>query len=110
VVWGRRKDTEGRETPIRYHLVIDQKPKTGLASYEVILYKDQEDGLTKCAAPLRFTKRSVFPPTGIYGKFYLDQETNQIYIWKNKTYVLTNYRIITVYSSDWRTQLYLEGV
>ena len=110
VVWGRRKDTEGRETPIRYHLVIDQKPKTGLTSYEVILYKDQEDGLTKCAAPLRFTKRSVFPPTGIYGKFYLDQETNQIYIWKNKTYILTSYRIITVYSSDWRTQLYLEGV
>lgn len=45
VVWGMKTTTAGNQLPIRYHLAIDKKPKTG-NSYSVVLYED-EDGIKK---------------------------------------------------------------
>ena len=37
VIWGIRKNANGNEVPIRYHLAIDEKPKIGNI-YEVFFY------------------------------------------------------------------------
>ena len=49
VVWGIRKNANGNDVPIRYHLAIDTKPEIGNI-YEVFFYDDPEDGLTKAKA------------------------------------------------------------
>ena len=43
VIWGKRKDATGSKTlPIRYHLAIDKKPKTG-NTYTVYVYLDRNE-------------------------------------------------------------------
>lgn len=113
IVWGLRKIGNDIQIPIRYHLAIDKKPKTG-NTYQVFEYEDPEDGLIKYHAPIKFTNRSSFPQTGKVGVFYLDSLNNIIYKWGEKDYVYQyialNTQIINVVTQDWRTQLYFQGV
>ena len=40
VIWGKRKDLNGKQIPIRYHLAIDEKPQTG-NTYKVKKVQDE---------------------------------------------------------------------
>jgi len=60
MVWGVRKSINGNDIPIRYHLAIDSKPKTG-NTYKVFFYIDPDDGIEKAKKPFEFASVSNFP-------------------------------------------------
>ena len=111
VVWGTRTNTKGYKVPIRYHLAIDKKPAIG-NSYEVCIYIDEEDGLKKAKKPIDFESFSNFPEIGAEGVFYRDLSNNKIYKWLglDDGYEEVDTEMTTITTSDWRTELYLEGV
>ena len=109
VVWGIRKTAMGNTTPIRYHLAIDTKPAIGNI-YEVFMYEDPTDGLTKAKAPIKFSSAANFPEQGAAGVFYYAEDMNGIYIWEaDSYYLLSNTELRKVKTTDWRTELYLQG-
>ena len=114
VVWGTRTTTDGTDIPIRYHLAIDKRPNIGNTYYAFKLL-DEEDGIEKWHVPIKFAGRIKFPTTGAKEVFYLDASTNDIYKWDrdengNYGYVKINAKIKKVTTTDWRTQLYFQGV
>ena len=110
VVWGIRKTAMGNTVPIRYHLAIDTKPKIGNI-YEVFMYEDPTDGLTKAKAPIKFAAAANFPEQGAAGVFYYAEDLKQIFIWETDSYrMLSNTELRKVKTTDWRTELYLQGV
>ena len=110
IVWGVRETDTGIELPIRYHLSIDNKPKIG-NSYQVFFYKDS-DGNTKAKCPIVYNSIEDFPKVGAEEVFYMDKSTGKIYVWdsKEKTYISVNIGLETITTTDWRTELYLNGV
>ena len=109
VVWGIRKTAMGNTVPIRYHLAIDSKPKTGNI-YEVFMYDDPTDGLTKAKAPIKFAAAANFPEQGAAGVFYYAEDLKQIFVWETDAYtMLSNAELRKVKTTDWRTELYLQG-
>lgn len=109
VVWGIRKTAMGNTVPIRYHLAIDSKPKTGNI-YEVFMYDDPTDGLTKAKAPIKFAAAANFPEQGAAGVFYYAGDLKQIFVWETDSYrLLSNTELRKVKTTDWRTELYLQG-
>ena len=111
VVWEKRKSLSGKQIPIRYHLAIDKKPEVG-NSYQVFFFTDPDDDIEKAKKPLAFDTREDFPNKGEIGNYYLDKQYNIIYEWDNSNYKYqqTEYSIETVTSTDFRTQLYLQGI
>ena len=109
VVWGIRKTALGNTIPIRYHLAIDTKPKTGNI-YEVFMYEDPTDGLVKAKAPIKFKAASSFPEQGAAGVFYYAEDLKGIFVWETDSYtLLSNTELRKVKTTDWRTELYLQG-
>ena len=109
VVWGIRKTAMGNTVPIRYHLAIDTKPKTGNI-YEVFMYEDPMDGLIKAKAPIKFAAAANFPEQGAAGVFYYAEDLKQIFVWETDSYrMLSNTELRKVKTTDWRTELYLQG-
>lgn len=109
VVWGIRKTALGNTIPIRYHLAIDTKPKTGNI-YEVFMYEDPTDGLVKAKAPIKFKEASSFPEQGAAGVFYYAEDLKGIFVWETDSYtLLSNTELRKVKTTDWRTELYLQG-
>lgn len=109
VVWGIRKTAMGNTVPIRYHLAIDTKPKTGNI-YEVFMYEDPMDGLIKAKAPIKFAAAANFPEQGAAGVFYYAEDLKQIFVWETNSYrMLSNTELRKVKTTDWRTELYLQG-
>ena len=109
VVWGLRKNAEGNSIPIRYHLAIDKKPKTG-NTYKCFFYEDPDDGLTKAKVPImydNFAKLSANP--GVEGVFYMDKGTGIIYKWNGEDYEAVEVDLVDVTTKDWRTEFYLQG-
>ena len=110
VVWGVRENANGNEVPIRYHLAIDKKPKTG-NTYECFFYEDPDDGLTKAKRPIIYRNFDEIQKTpGTVGTFYMAEDTGTIYIWKDGNYVPYMIGMTKVKTTDWRTELYLQGV
>ena len=114
VVWGIKTSTNGTEIPIRYHLAIDKKPKTGNI-YKVFAYEDPQTNLIGYHCPIRFSSYNNFPKKGAAGAFYLDQSTDKIYEWKKNIDDVYQYfeiesTMIEVHTKDWRTELYFQGV
>ena len=111
VVWGIRKTAEGLTLPIRYHLAIDKKPKTGNI-YTVFFYTDPDDGLEKAKIPVKYNNYSAITQTnGKAGVFYQDTSTGNIYIWNGEEYELVpNNDFVRIMTTDWRSELYLQGV
>ena len=117
IVWGIRTSAQGYDFPIRYHLVIDKKPKVG-NTYKVFEYLDEEDGLLKWHAPAVYKDKAHFPKNGVKGVFYQDQKTGKIYKWTIVTgqkedkniYTQVQAQLEEIQTKDWRTQLYLQGV
>ena len=115
VVWGIRKNANGNDVPIRYHLAIDTKPKIGNI-YDVFFYEDSDDGLTKAKMPILYSSYAEIVKTpGAAGVYYKDTSTGKIYYWDGdlKQYVEVNSEItdfVKVQTTDWRSELYLQGV
>lgn len=115
VVWGIRKNANGNDIPIRYHLVIDKKPSIGHI-YDVFFYEDEDDGLTKAKMPILYSNLSEIEKTdGAAGVFYEATDTGIIYKWDSDTlsYVeidKTKTSFVKVQTTDWRSELYLQGV
>lgn len=111
VVWGIRENTDGVKVNIRYHLAIDKKPPIGNI-YEVFFYKDPDDGLTKAKAPIKYDSYAEMIATnGVQGNFYYTKDTEKLYKWNGKKYEeLTDVTLEKVRTTDWRSELYLQGV
>ena len=111
IVWGMREDsTTGAQYPIRYHLAIDSKPKTG-NTYKVFFYEEPDTGIVKVKRPVPYTTQSEFPTTGAEDTFYLALDTNRVYKWDSSTssYISFVSQIREVTTTDWRSELYLSG-
>lgn len=110
VVWGIRENANGNEVPIRYHLTIDNKPKIG-NTYECFFYEDPDDGLTKAKKPIIYRNfNEIQKNSGTAGTFYMAEDTGTIYIWKEENYIPYTIGMTKVKTTDWRTELYLQGV
>jgi len=115
VVWGIRKNANGNDVPIRYHLAIDTKPAIGNI-YDVFFYEDPDDGLTKAKMPVLYSNYAeMVKISGVEGVYYKDISTNTIYYWDGelKRYVEVNpetTQFVKVQTTDWRSELYLQGV
>ena len=111
LVWGKRLSINGNEIPIRYHLAIDSKPIVG-NQYNVFFYTDPNDKITKAKKPIEFDKFDDFPQTGQIEQFYYAADEDLIYKWvpDEITYVPTLYKMETITTNDFRTELYLNGV
>lgn len=126
VVWGKRKDSDGKEFPIRYHLAIDSKPETGNI-YFVLLYKDDTDGLIKAVAPVPYSSLIALPEKGnkdlivscpvkdgnsnkyLLKAFYWEEE-NQAFVEVNDGLEKPKYTYCFIRTTDWRSELYFQGV
>lgn len=110
IVWGIRKDIEGRTFPIRYHLAIDKKPEIG-NTYNVFFYTDPEDKLVKSKCPMVYPDKSQFPTIGMQEVFYMDGSNKKIYEWdpQSKKYKEIAIDLKSIQTKDWRTELYLSG-
>ena len=110
IVWGIRETAEGLSLPIRYHLAIDKKPKIGNI-YKVYFYIDPNDGLEKAIKPIPYSNLAAIQATdGKEDVFYLDTSTGKVYIWKNKQYTEVSVTLTRIKTTDWRSELYLQGV
>lgn len=111
IVWGQRTTPTGMIVPIRYHLAIDKKPEIG-KKHIVFAYEDQDDGLWKAKSPIPYSDKNHFPKEGTVGVFYLAKDTNTVYYWDaiSKDYRIQTFGIQELISTDWRTELYLQGV
>lgn len=109
IVWGIRKNANGNDVPIRYHLAIDTKPKIG-NTYKCFFYEDPDDQLTKAKCPIKFKSKSNFPKQGAAGVFYLDGSTGIVYKWEDKEYKNITNQFVDITTSDWRSELYLQGI
>lgn len=115
IVWGIRKNANGNDIPIRYHLAIDTKPKIGNI-YDVFFYEDPDDGLTKAKMPILYSSYAEIVKTqGAAGVYYKDTSTGTIYYWDGdlKQYVEVDSettQFVKVQTTDWRSELYLQGV
>lgn len=110
IVWGIRENANGNEVSIRYHLTIDTKPTVG-NTYNVFFYEDEDDNLIKAKCPIEFDSIDDFPSVGTAEVFYMDTSTDLIYKWDTTNLVYENIDIELeeVTTTDWRTELYLQG-
>lgn len=115
VVWGIRKNANGNDVPIRYHLAIDSKPSIGNI-YDVFFYEDLDDGLTKAKMPILYSSYAeIIKTSGVTGIYYKDTSTGIIYYWDSnlEQYIEVDSEItkfVKVQTTDWRSELYLQGV
>ena len=110
IVWGIRENANGNEVPIRYHLAIDSKPKTGNI-YECFFYEDPDDGLIKAKRPIIYRNFSELNKNaGAAGTFYMTEDDGKIYKWDGTNgYVIVDIGFSKIKTTDWRTELYLAG-
>lgn len=110
VVWGIRKNANGNDVPIRYHLAIDSKPKTG-NTYQGFVYLDPDDGLNKIKMPIMYENfAEISKNQGAAGVFYMAKDTGIIYKWEDGKYVSVEIGLQNFTTNDWRSELYLQGV
>lgn len=83
VIWGIKENSNKIKMPIRYHLAIDKKPKIGNI-YQVYMYNDLNDGLTKAKIPIKYESKSSFPSIGNEELLYLAKDTGFIYKWNSE--------------------------
>lgn len=125
IVWGKRKSPTGVELPIRYHLAIDSKPVVG-NTYQVYIYEDKIEGVKRAKKILRIERPQ--------GENYIDKSDSEIlylqqlkdttvvyqvigdnnyyqYDVENDYYIRLNSNDIkNITTSDWRTELYFQGI
>lgn len=109
VVWGTAKTATGAEKPIRYHLAFDDKPEVGRKDYFGLVYTDYR-GL-QAVLPLTVDNFDVNKTPTSKDKYYYNNSA--VWHWddENDCYrVYSDYTVCYLRSSDWRTELYYEGL
>ena len=121
LVWGVRKNANGNEVPIRYHVAIDTKPEIG---HEYLCIKYKEDGLNKYAVPIVYDSNLDLPIEGLSGVFYrcnyfkktpeseptpLSENLFFVYDAEVKGYKQIFLESTKIITKDWRSELYLQG-
>lgn len=112
IVWGIRKSANDNDIPIRYHLAIDEKPKIG-NTYDCFFYEDPDDELIKAKVPIKYRNfAELNKNAGAAGIFYMTEDDKKIYKWDGdkQQYVVIDIGLSKVKTTDWRTELYLQGV
>ena len=110
VVWGIKENANGNDMPIRYHLAIDEKPKTG-NTYPCFFYLDPDDNIEKAKMVVKFPNfQSLNTNPGKAGVFYMTINDGKIYKWEDGNYIAIDVGLTNIKTSDWRTELYLQGV
>ena len=110
IVWGIRENVNGNDVPIRYHLAIDKKPKTGNV-YPCFFYLDPDDNLTKAKMVVPFENFTILNKNpGKAGVFYMTKDDGKIYKWEDNSYKGIDVGTSLVKTTDWRTEYYLQGV
>lgn len=107
VVWGIRESATGLKLPLRFHLAIDKKPEIGNTYPDIVFWKDPETEIIKAKKAQPKTAAMGFP-----GVVYVDENDNY-YIWNNKEYKQlesSEYYVKDITTTDWRDELYFQGV
>lgn len=107
VVWGIRESATGLKLPLRFHLAIDKKPEIGNTYTDIVFWKDPETEIIKAKKAQPKTAAIGFP-----GIVYVDENDNY-YIWNNKEYKQlesSEYYVKDITTTDWRDELYFQGV
>lgn len=105
VFWGIKKGLSGTQSQIRYHLAIDEKPKVG-NQYHCFFYTN--NGVKRPVIPI---KCDVMPTVGSEGYFY--EYNNTIYLYTNGGFYISeidNSQWKYINTTDWRTELYFQGL
>ena len=107
IVWGIRKNANGNDVPIRYRLAIEKKPNME-NSHKGFYYTDINDNLVKVGI-VNFNVEQL-PTKGDAGTFY-QLNDGEIYEWRNSEWVVVadSTEVLDIQSTDWRTELYLQG-
>ena len=127
IVWGVRKNSDGKEFPIRYHLAIDKKPEIDKA-HDVYFIENPETGIKEPVIPNfnfcnktqdeleQYLKQSGNFKTGTIFE-YKKRSTSPntvIGVWDNSSFslktLLDELNCFRIVSSDWRTELFLQGL
>ena len=112
VVWGIRKNANGNDVPIRYHLAIDKKPQIGNV-YDCFFYEDPDDKLTKAKLPVKFKSwADLNKINGVEGTLYMTEDNGYVFKWNSEEekFEAITVGLSKVKTTDWRTELYLQGV
>lgn len=110
IVWGSRETPSGQKVPIRYHLAIDKKPDIG-NTHLVFKYVDEEEGLVKAKSVIS-VKELPDISDAVIGVFYYNIIDKKIYTYDAETekYKTIDTTLTELTATDWRTELYLQGV
>ena len=110
IVWGSRETPSGQKVPIRYHLAIDKKPDIG-NTHLVFKYTDEEEGLVKAKSVISVTELPDISDA-VIGVFYYNTIDKKIYTYDAETekYKIIDATLTELTATDWRTELYLQGV
>ena len=110
IVWGSRETPSGQKVPIRYHLAIDKKPDIG-NTHLVFKYMDEEEGLIKAKSVISVTELPDISDA-VIGVFYYNTIDKKIYTYDAETekYKIIDTTLTELTATDWRTELYLQGV
>lgn len=110
IVWGSRETPSGQKVPIRYHLAIDKKPDIG-NTHLVFKYMDEEEGLVKAKSIISVTELPDISDA-VIGVFYYNTIDKKIYTYDAETekYKIIDTTLTELTATDWRTELYLQGV
>ena len=109
VVWGIRETATGAKLPIRYHLAIDEKPQIGNIYEEIVFTTNEDTGLREAKKPIIIA--SAVGYQGYEGYIYKCGDTYYKCIdGKLKALESGEYNVQSVTTSDWRDELYLQGV
>ena len=109
VVWGIRETATGAKLPIRYHLAIDEKPIPGNKYEEIVFTTNEDTDLREAKKPIVIADAKNYQ--GYEGYIYKCEDTYYKCIdGKLKALESGEYNVQSVTTSDWRDELYLQGV
>ena len=111
IVWGTTKTTTGVEKPIRYRLAFDDKPNPGQKNYLGLVYTDYRGLQAVLPLTAENFKEDIVPTDKDTYYYYL----NQVWHWDEdaecfRVYPDSDYEVCYLRSSDWRTELYYQGL
>ena len=119
VVWGMRETVSGKTIPIRYHLAIDTKPKTG-NTYQYHFFNDPEALNLETLEPIKKARLAInleaddkFPNPGEIGRVYVDLTLDppQGFYWDKDKYIIkkvecTDMRMFPQYPTEKEKELF----
>lgn len=130
IVWGAKKTLGNNKIPIRYHLAIDEKPRIG-NSYSVCIHKKWDEATKSYTEvyklPIVYQQGEKFPQVGEIDRYY--QYEGKVYYWAPSKGISShsggalpsgehyyhstddndNITVSSITTSDWRTELFLQG-